>query len=287
MKKYLIQFSVLLLFQIASGVALTQSDFSEEVIVSSLGASSIDEIISTTDIVEHEGLDRNINRNLGEILESIPGISSASFGRAVGRPVIRGLGDYRVQILENDLGGGDVAAAGPDHPHAQNALAIAKLEILKGPSALRFGPFASSGVVNMLSEHKLLNLETESGGDLLYGYSSVAKEDAFHFHTLRRTGNWFFGFSGHSRDATDYKIPGFSESNLYHETEEHEAEEDKHTRIRGIAEGTGLDEKGLNLHATYLVSDLKTTFFFNTNAPLLSKDFSSSILLPMVSISGT
>ena len=268
MKKYLIQFSVLLLFQIASGVALTQSDFSEEVIVSSLGASSIDEIISTTDIVEHEGLDRNINRNLGEILESIPGISSASFGRAVGRPVIRGLGDYRVQILENDLGGGDVAAAGPDHPHAQNALAIAKLEILKGPSALRFGPFASSGVVNMLSEHKLLNLETESGGDLLYGYSSVAKEDAFHFHTLRRTGNWFFGFSGHSRDATDYKIPGFAESNLYHETEEHEAEEDKHTRIRDIAEGTGLDEKGLNLHATYLVSDLKTTFFFNTNKSL-------------------
>ncbi|MED5535101.1 MAG: TonB-dependent receptor [Pseudomonadota bacterium] len=262
--------SVLILLQIVSGVAFTQSDFSEEVIVSSLGASSIDEIISTTDIVEHEGLDRNINRNLGEILESIPGISSASFGRAVGRPVIRGLGDYRVQILENDLGGGDVAATGPDHPHAQNALAIARLEVLKGPSALRFGPFASSGVVNMLSEHKLLDLEADSGGDFLYGYSSVAKEDAFHFHTLRRTGNWFFGFSGHSRDATDYKIPGFSESDLFHEAEEHEDEdeEDEHARIRGIAEGTGLDEKGLNLHATYLVSDLKTTFFFNTNESL-------------------
>ena len=89
--------------------------------------------------------------------ENIPGISSASFGRAVGRPVIRGLGDYRVLILENDLGGGDVAASGPDHPHAQNALAIQKLEILKGPAALRFGPFAATGVVNMLSEHKLLD----------------------------------------------------------------------------------------------------------------------------------
>ena len=218
--------SILMLLQIVSGAAFTQSDFSEEVIVSSLGASSIDEIISTTDIVEHEGLDRNINPNLGEILESIPGVTSASFGRAVGRPVIRGLGDYRVQILENDLGGGDVSATGPDHPHAQNALATARLEVLKGPSALRFGPFASSGVVNMLSEHKLLDLEADSGSDLLYGYSSVAKEDAFHFHTLRRTGNWFFGLSGHSRDATDYKIPGFAESDLYHEAEEHEDEDE-------------------------------------------------------------
>ena len=246
--------------------AVGQEDFSEEVIVSSVGARAADDIISSTDIVEHEGLDRNINRNLGEILENLPGISSAGFGRAVGRPVIRGLGDYRVQILENDLGGGDVAATGPDHPHAQNALAIAKLEVLKGPSTLRFGPYATSGVVNMLSEHKLLTSESESGGDLLYGYSSVAKEDAFHFHTLRRTGDWFFGFSGHSREAKDYKIPGFAESNAFHEAEEKGGEED--ARISGVAKGTDIDEKGLNLHSTFLGDEFKATLFFNTNKSL-------------------
>ncbi len=258
-------FSILMLAFAAVG----QENFSEEVIVSSVGARAADDIISSTDIVEHEGLDRNINRNLGEILENLPGISSAGFGRAVGRPVIRGLGDYRVQILENDLGGGDVAATGPDHPHAQNALAIAKLEVLKGPSTLRFGPYATSGVVNMLSEHKLLTLESESGGDLLYGYSSVAKEDAFHFHTLRRTGNWFFGFSGHSREAEDYKIPGFAESNIFHESEqEEEEEEEEHARVSGIAKGTDIDEKGLNFHSTFLGDEFKATVFFNTNMSL-------------------
>ncbi|MDG2316502.1 MAG: TonB-dependent receptor [Gammaproteobacteria bacterium] len=267
MKKII--FYVFLLFSYGADA---QNDFIEEVIVSSVGARAADDIISSTDIVEHEGLDRNINRNLGQILENIPGISSAGFGRAVGRPVIRGLGDYRVQVLENDLGAGDVASAGPDHPHAQNALAISKMEILKGPSTLRFGPYATSGVVNMLSEHKLLTDESESGGDLIYGYSSVAKEDAFHWHTLRRAGDWFFGFSGHSRDADDYKIPGFEESNAYHEAEEaKEAEEEgheEHARISGKAKGTALDEKGINLHSTFLGDRLKTTFFFNTNKSL-------------------
>ena len=163
-----------------SNIVFSQSEYSEEVIVSSVGARAIDDIISSTDTVEHEGLDRNISRNLGQILENLPGISSAGFGRAVGRPVIRGLGDYRIQVLENDLGSGDVASSGPDHPHAQNALAISKMEVLKGPSTLRFGPYATSGVVNMLSEHKLLTPESETGGDLIYGYSSVAKEDTFH-----------------------------------------------------------------------------------------------------------
>lgn len=255
-----------------SSSVIAQSEFSEEIIVSSVGARAADDIISSTDIVEHEGLDRNINRNLGEILQDIPGISSAGFGRAVGRPVIRGLGDYRIQVLENDLGGGDVAATGPDHPHAQNALAIAKLEVLKGPSTLRFGPYATSGVVNMLSEHKLLTSESESGGDLLYGYSSVAKEDAFHFHTLRRTGDWFFGFSGHSREAGDYNIPGFEESNAFHEAEEaketEEENHEEHARVSGTAQGTDIDEKGLNLHSTFLGDGLKTTFFFNTNRSL-------------------
>ena len=261
---FVLRVLIILLVVMASDAGLAQGNVTEEIIVSTVGGKSIDEIISSTDIVEHEGLDRNINSNIGQILENLPGISSASFGRAVGRPVIRGLGDYRVQVLENDLGGGDVAATGPDHPHAQNALAIQKLEILKGPSALRFGPFAATGVVNMLSEHKLLTPETESGGDLLYGYSTVADENAFHFHTLQRNGNWFMGLSGHSRDGANYKIPGFSESMLFQKAEK----DGEHVRISGITQGTDLNEQGLNLHSTYLGSNLKATLFYNVNESL-------------------
>ena len=101
---------IILLVVMASDASLAQGNVTEEIIVSTVGGKSINDIISSTDIVEHEGLDRNINSNIGQILENLPGISSAGFGRAVGRPVIRGLGDYRVQVLENDLGGGDVAA---------------------------------------------------------------------------------------------------------------------------------------------------------------------------------
>ena len=54
---------IILLVVMVSGVTLAQGNVTEEVIVSTVGGKSIDEIISSTDIVEHEGLDRNINSN--------------------------------------------------------------------------------------------------------------------------------------------------------------------------------------------------------------------------------
>ena len=52
---------------------------------------------------------------------------------------------------------------------------------------------------------------------------------------------------------------------------EREAEEEgheEHARVFGKAKGTDVDEKGLNLHSTFLGGGLKTTFFFNTNKSL-------------------
>jgi iron complex outermembrane receptor protein len=238
-------------------------DFSEEVIVSSVGERQANEIISSTYNVPHELLDRAINSNLGNIIENVVGVNSSNFGRGVGKPQIRGLGEYRVKVLENDLASGDMADNGADHPHAFNVLAFSRIEVLKGPAALRYGPFSSSGVINMLSEHKLIDENTPSFGDIIYGNSSVADENSIHFHSLHRSGNWFWGLSGNKRNGKDYKIPGFMETEALHAKHEDEGETD--TRVSGAAKNTALKEDGINFHNTWLSNNKKLTYFINRN----------------------
>ncbi len=272
------KFYYFVLLLVASSLVNAQQDDGviEEIVVSSVGQKTANEIISSIDIIDHTSLDRGINQNIGEILEKTIGVDNAALGRAVGQPVIRGLSGYRVKVLENGLSSGDMSENSGDHPHALNALAISRVEVLKGPAALRYGPFSNSGVINMLSEHQLIDENTQSGGDILFGNSSVAKENSVHFHSLLRSGNWFVGLSGHKRDGKDYKIPGYEETEALHakhEAEEEEEEEEGHpheeeVRVKGTAKSTALDEQGLNFHTTWLGNNNKFTVFLNSSESL-------------------
>ncbi|MBI78998.1 MAG: hypothetical protein CMQ51_01065 [Gammaproteobacteria bacterium] len=268
MNKFYIGVALLLATSLVS--AQQDDGVTEEIIVSSVGQTATVDIISSTDVVDHITLDKGINRNIGEILEQTVGVENSAFGRAVGQPIIRGLGSYRVKVLENSLSSGDMSANGADHPHAMNALAVSRIEVLKGPSSLRYGPFSSSGVINMLSEHKLIDENTTTGGDFLYGNSSVAKESATHFHSLIRRGNMFWGLSGHKRDSSDYKIPGYEETEALHAKHEAEEEEEggehpEEPRVAGTAKSTATEDTGINFHATWLGNSNKFTYFLNSS----------------------
>ena len=71
----------------------------EEVVVSAhpLSAEGLAHPVS---VVSGEKLRRGTATSLGETLNQIPGIHSSSFGQAVGRPVIRGLGGPRVKTMD-------------------------------------------------------------------------------------------------------------------------------------------------------------------------------------------
>ena len=45
----------------------------------------------------------------------LPGIHNSFFGPAVGRPIIRGLGDARVKILQDGVGVLDASSSSADH----------------------------------------------------------------------------------------------------------------------------------------------------------------------------
>ena len=90
-------------------------------------------------------------QSFGDVFFTQPGATSSTFAPGASRPILRGLGDDRIRVQENGLGTGDVAALSPDHAVPIDPLAIGKIEIYRGPSALRYGTQAIGGIVEAIN----------------------------------------------------------------------------------------------------------------------------------------
>ena len=86
---------------------------------------------------------------LGEILQFEPGLSMSSFGPAVSRPVIRGLGGARVKVTNNQMIVQDASTTSADHDVGIEPLLAEQIEVIKGPASLLYGSGAIGGVVNV------------------------------------------------------------------------------------------------------------------------------------------
>lgn len=90
-------------------------------------------------------------QTLGDYLDSVPNVESASYGAAVGRPVVRGMSGYRVKILQNEMEASDLSAMSPDHAVGVSAKSSQRIELLKGPASILYGAQAG-GVVRLVDE---------------------------------------------------------------------------------------------------------------------------------------
>lgn len=88
---------------------------------------------------------------LGETLSGLPGIASTYFGPNASRPIIRGLDGERIRVLDNGASSIDAASLSPDHAVPIDPIAIERIEVLRGPSALLYGGGSVGGVVNAIS----------------------------------------------------------------------------------------------------------------------------------------
>jgi len=102
----------------------------------------------TVTTVPREELQRSPGTTLGDVLFAKPGITGSSFAPgASSRPIVRGLDANRVGIVENGIGGGGVSDLGEDHFVPIDPLTTNQVEVVRGPSALRYGSQSVGGVV--------------------------------------------------------------------------------------------------------------------------------------------
>lgn len=188
---------------------------------------SSDELVGNATALDRQDIVGRLSGTLGDTLAGEPGVSSSFFGQGASRPVLRGLGAERVQVLTNGIGVIDVSAASPDHQVTTDGIDADKIEILRGPAALAYGGQAIGGVVNVIDGLIVDELPERSGGGEAYGaYNSVNDGTEGGVRTNLTAGPFVLALSASKRDFGDFRIPGLAESSqLRHQEElEHEAE---------------------------------------------------------------
>lgn len=182
-------------------------------------------------VLDSDALEREQATNIGATLARQPGIHSASFGEAVGQPVIQGMSGSRVRVMVDGIDTMDAAASSGDHAVMVDPLVANRVEVLKGPSTLLYGSGAIGGVIAVRADRipreatdGLTGRITARGVDNGGGTGMAARLDG--------GGNGFaWHVDGFQRSADDYDIPGFAESarvRLAEAHEEHEEEEEHH-----------------------------------------------------------
>ncbi|MHA7859713.1 MAG: TonB-dependent receptor [Henriciella sp.] len=244
-------------------IVAAQSDERREetIIVSAPGPErSADELVGNATALDREDILETLNASLGDTLDRQPGVATTFFGAGASRPILRGLGAERVQVLTNGIGVIDVSAASPDHQVTADGIDAEKIEILRGPAALGYGGQAIGGVVNVIDGLIVDDLPDEPfSADLFSAYNSVNEGTELAGRGQFTAGQLVFTLSGSMRDFDSYDIPDFSESAFQRaaEEEEHDDEDEgeeheEEEEVRGTAENSFVETQTLSAGVSWV-----------------------------------
>lgn len=121
-------------------------------------------------------IEKNRKYSIGDMLKDLPGISSTGLGNA-SRPIIRGMSNSRVKILQNGGSTTDVSEFGEDHIVGYDPMLIDKIEVIKGPGTLLYGNNGFAGVVNIINPLIAVDQPlTDQNVEANFGYSTSGGE---------------------------------------------------------------------------------------------------------------
>ena len=89
---------------------------------------------------------------IADTLSDEVGVAQRSMGRAVARPVIRGMGGDRLLILEDGERTGDKSASAADHAVAIDPSTAKNIKVIRGPASLIYGSNTLGGVIDVKRE---------------------------------------------------------------------------------------------------------------------------------------
>lgn len=182
-----------------------------------------DAVAAPVSVLSGEELRDDATATLGQTLKNQPGVANASFGGGVGLPVIRGQSANRVKILNDNLDVADASSTSSDHAASVEPLLAKRIEILRGPAALRYGSGAIGGVVNVIDGRIPTEVPEDLEGALEMRHNSGNSQDAGVFRLSGGAGQLAWYLDGVYRENDDTEIPGLAIR--HHDEEEHHEEE--------------------------------------------------------------
>jgi len=122
-----------------------------EVVVSSAYVSSRRENAYPVEVVDMDGMQRSGAVTVMDMIEGVPGVDAVTTGPAVSRPQIRGLSGNRVLTVV-DGARFETQQWDEEHGIGVNELGVGRIEVIKGPASLLYGPEAMGGVIHFVPE---------------------------------------------------------------------------------------------------------------------------------------
>lgn len=180
----------------------------------------IDNTFQSTTAITGREIQRSNAASLADLLSTLPGVASSTFAPGASRPNIRGLDDYRVRVQENGIGTQDASDFSQDHVVPIDPLAADKVEVIRGPSTLRYGSQAIGGVVSATNNRIPEKLVQDGFSARFKGGASSVDNGLDGAVSLDASGdNVAIHADAYGRRAGDYRIPGGVQANTRLQTE--------------------------------------------------------------------
>ncbi|MFI5309871.1 MAG: TonB-dependent receptor [Gemmatimonadales bacterium] len=199
---------------ITTGTATTTFDLKEssillrEIVVSAapFARTADDQYQSTASKSQVDYL-TSAGMSFAEKISDLPGVTVRANGSAPSRPILRGLGDNEVLILENGLRMGDIATFDPAHATPLMALGIAHVDVVRGPASILYGPSTIGGLVNVITDIVPTVSDHANSGTVALEGNSVNDGYTGYFNHVFSSGNQAFRVSAGGLHANDTRIP--------------------------------------------------------------------------------
>lgn len=190
-------------------------------------------------VLSGDELKQQIAATIGETLSLKPGLASASFGPAVGQPVIRGQQGARVTVLQNSTSSADASAISADHAVNVEPVLAESIEVLRGPATLLYGGGAIGGVVNVIDKRVPIIVPEQINGAVELRHGTINDENTGVMAINGGVGSVAFHFDALQRSTNDIEIPGYPVI-------------DDEDEGKGVIENTASDLSSYTIGASYI-----------------------------------
>ncbi len=163
-----------------------------------------------TDYISSRDLQKDGSMNVSESVSKLPGVWQFSTGEGVSKPVIRGLYGNRVGIEINGMRF-DNQQWRDDHGLILSMDGIDKIEIIKGPMSLKYGPEAIGGIMKIIQENPAPTGKNVADFNLKLFSNTLGISSNAGFRGAGKNYYWKLRFGGESNsdylDGDGNKIP--------------------------------------------------------------------------------
>lgn len=219
------------------------------VVTANRSGQTLFEQIQPATVLDGKDLLLNLEPTLGQTLDREPGVSSTYFGPGSSRPILRGLGDDRIRILQNGTSLLDVANVSPDHAITADPLSISKVEIIRGPASILYGPNTIGGVVNVIDTRIAEERFSGKYPSGVFDFNAGSADNSVSQSGAVTWGNGplVFHLDGFQRNTENIDIPGFARSDRQRALDDPADPQPRNTLPNSFT-----DSKGAGFGASYV-----------------------------------